>query len=133
MVKSKSKILLVIILTMIMISCVATTVFADNAIIIGGNTTNTNIAADNNTISDTNSATVNFTDGTNVTNNTTTNITGNSFIINSNNISQYNKTNTNTTSLPKTGESDIYVVIALIAVCGVSAIYAYKKIRDYNV
>lgn len=133
MVKSKSKILLVIILTMIMISCVATTVFADNAIIIGGNTTNTNIAADNNTISDTNSATVNFTDGTNVTNNTTTNITGNSFIINSNNISQYNKTNTNTTSLPKTGESDIYVVITLIAVCGVSAIYAYKKIRDYNV
>lgn len=34
--------------------------------------------------------------------------------------------------LPKTGESDIYVVTLLIVVFATVTIYAYKKIRDYN-
>ncbi len=42
-------------------------------------------------------------------------------------------TNTNTnTSLPKTGANDTAMWL-LVAVCGVSAVYTYKKIRDYNV
>jgi len=44
----------------------------------------------------------------------------------------YNTANT-TTTLPKTGVADGYVVAILVGVCAVSAIYAYKKIRDYNV
>lgn len=45
-------------------------------------------------------------------------------------------TNTNTstytnTNLPQTGENDLVMVFA-IAVFGVSAVYAYKKIRDYK-
>lgn len=31
------------------------------------------------------------------------------------------------------GENDIYIVTALIVVCGISAIFAYKKIREFNV
>lgn len=42
-----------------------------------------------------------------------------------------NKNNTNTTGMPSTGVD--YSVIVVIAVCGISSIYAYKKIRDYNI
>ena len=35
-------------------------------------------------------------------------------------------------TLPKTGENDIYIVSVLIGVFAVVTIYAYKKIRDYN-
>lgn len=44
-----------------------------------------------------------------------------------------NNTANTTTTLPKTGVADGYVVAILVGVCAVSAIYAYKKIRDYNV
>ena len=44
-----------------------------------------------------------------------------------------NTTANTTTTLPKTGVADGYVVAILVGVCAVSAIYAYKKIRDYNV
>ena len=40
-------------------------------------------------------------------------------------------TNANTNSMPYTGVS--YSSVVIIAICGISAIYAYKKIRDYNV
>lgn len=39
--------------------------------------------------------------------------------------------NSNTNSIPYTGVSN-FSIIAIIAVCGVVAVYAYKKIRDYN-
>ena len=38
---------------------------------------------------------------------------------------------TNTESLPKTGENDIYIVSALGVICLVTAVYAYSKIRNY--
>lgn len=38
----------------------------------------------------------------------------------------------NNTTLPQTGVSDNIAVIALILLASISAIYAYKKIRDYN-
>ena len=44
-----------------------------------------------------------------------------------NNTSVYNNTN-----LPKAGSADSIAVIAIIAVFGISALYAYKKIKDYN-
>ena len=58
--------------------------------------------------------------------NTTTNTN-----VNTNTNTSY-RTNTNTETLPKTGVTDGYVVAILVTVCAISAIYAYKKIRDYN-
>lgn len=43
-----------------------------------------------------------------------------------------NITNTNET-LPKAGVTEDITVMFFIVVCAVSAIYAYKKIRDYKV
>lgn len=62
------------------------------------------------------------------TQNTEQNTTNNAL----NTSTTYNTANT-TTTLPKTGVADGYVVAILVGVCAVSAIYAYKKIRDYNV
>ena len=41
------------------------------------------------------------------------------------------KTNNTNTTLPQTGidSSIVFVIVA----CGISALYAYKKIRDYNI
>lgn len=47
-----------------------------------------------------------------------------------------NKTSTynnNTNTLPQTGIGDNTGMYVIIGICVVSAIYAYKKIRDYNV
>ena len=76
MVKSKSKILLVIILTICITYCITTTVFADNAIIIGGNNASTN-TIDNttdNTVDNTVDNTTNTTNTTNTIGNNTTTI-----------------------------------------------------------
>lgn len=41
-----------------------------------------------------------------------------------------NNTNTNTTKYPDTGVD--YSIVFVIVVCGISTVYAYKKIKDYN-
>lgn len=50
----------------------------------------------------------------NSTNNTTNNISANE-------------------TLPKTGITEDYAIIAFAVICGVSAIYAYKKVKNYNI
>lgn len=60
---------------------------------------------------------------TNTSINTNTNTNANTNVANNN----VNKVAT----IPYTGID--YSVVLIIAICGVSAIYAYKKIRDYNV
>ena len=46
---------------------------------------------------------------------------------------KYCKTNNNVNTLAKTGLSDTNGIVALIVVvCGVSAIYSYKKVNDYK-
>lgn len=69
------------------------------------------------------------TNGTN-TNNTNTNNARNSNNTNRNN-NNTNRNNTNT-SLPKTGIEDSLPTVVLVVVFGVSAVYAYKKIKDYR-
>ena len=54
---------------------------------------------------------------------------------NNNNTNRNTNTNANTnknnvTAIPNTGVD--YSALVIIAICGVSAIYAYKKIRDYK-
>ena len=43
-----------------------------------------------------------------------------------------NTTTNNTTTLPKTGIENSTPVIALMTIFAISAIYAYKKIREYK-
>jgi len=78
--------------------------------------------------------------------NATTNNSANTNTSNSNtNTSNTNRTNTNTnrsntrnssvynnTSLPSTGIGDSLPIAALVVVFGISAVYAYKKIKDYR-
>lgn len=111
--KRSSKLIIGIVLALIIIAN-ASVVFASNeapAIIIGGNTTE-------NTAS-------------NVENTTTQNTTTQNYTP-LNTSTTYNTTNT-TSTLPKTGVTDGYVVAILMVVCAISAIYAYRKIRDYNI
>lgn len=63
----------------------------------------------------------------NNTNNTNTNNTNTNNTSNVNSSSIYNNTN-----LPHTGIEDSVPAVALIVVFGISAIYAYKKIKDYR-
>lgn len=76
--------------------------------------------------------TSNTSNTTNRTNTSNTNKVNNTTNTNrtSNNSSVYN--NTNNTSLPKTGIEDSFPTIALIVVFGISAVYAFNKIRDYK-
>lgn len=109
--KSNSVKLFVIIMITLVICSLASNIFATSIIIPGGNNEQTN-----------------STDNTgDVVNNTTTNTVIPATT--NNNISSYNNS---TSTLPKTGDNDIYIISALLLVCGISAVYAYKKIRDYN-
>lgn len=98
-----SKVIMEIVIIISLLFALSTVVLADNTqIIIGGGSTNTQ-------------------------NDTATNVPN----VNTNTNTSY-RTNTNTETLPKTGVTDGYVVAILVTVCAISAIYAYKKIRDYN-
>ena len=62
-------------------------------------------------------------DDDNVVNNTKVN---NSVVNNS----KANNSNKKASGMPDTGVD--YSIVLIIAVCGISTVYAYKKIRDYN-
>lgn len=87
--------------------------------------TTVNAANDNNEVHDlTGTLTKNSTPSntpSNTPNNTQNNAKKNSSV--------YNNTNNN---LPKTGIEDSIPVAALVVVFGVSAVYAYKKIKEYK-
>ena len=107
-----SKVIMEIVIIISLLLALSTVVLADNTqIIIGGGSTNTQ-----------NDTATNIPNVINTTTNTNTNINTNTSY----------RTNTNKETLPKTGVTDGYVVAILVTVCAISAIYAYKKIRDYN-
>ena len=109
-----SKVIMEIVIIISLLFALSTVVLADNIqIIIGVGSTNTQ-----------NDTVTNIPDVINTTTNTSTNT-------NTNTSTSY-RTNNNTETLPKTGVTDGYVVAILVTVCAISAIYAYKKIRDYN-
>lgn len=83
--------------------------------------TTVNAANDNNEVHDLT--------GTLTKNSTSNNTSSNNTNSNTNNSSVYNNTNNN---LPKTGIEDSIPVAALVVVFGVSAVYAYKKIKEYK-
>lgn len=79
-------------------------------------------STENNTNKNTNSNT-NSNNANKNTNNTNSNTNSN----NTNNSSIYNNTD-----LPKTGVESSIPVVVLVAIFGISAVYAYKKIDDYK-
>lgn len=88
--------------------------------------TNTNTNTQNTNTDATNRSAVN-TNNTNITNTRNTNTNNTSNTNTRNNSSVYNDTN-----LPKTGIEDSIPVALLVVIFGISAIYAYKKIKDYR-
>lgn len=62
--------------------------------------------------------------------NTTT--TTNTTTVNTTNTTVNTITNTNQ-NLPQTGDASDYVIFAFIAVTAVVAIYAYRKVKKYNI
>ena len=56
----------------------------------------------------------------------------NSNSLNTNGVRGNNVSSYNNTSLPKTGLQESLPVVLLVVVFGISAVYAYKKIKDYR-
>lgn len=73
--------------------------------------------------------------GTSTNNSANNSLTGNNSNV-SNNSSNTNNSNNSSiyanTNLPDTGIGDSIPVVALVFVLGISAIYAYKKIKEYR-
>lgn len=97
------------------------------------------LAADNDTngFSDlTNTINNTNTDNANNTNTNNANTNTNNTNTNTNNTNNTNKTNNssvyNNTNLPSTGIEDSIPVALLVVVFGISAVYAYKKIKEYR-
>ena len=125
--------IILIVLIGIMIASIGTSVLATDSTTNGtyddlasvlGNNTSSNNATTNNAVA--NNATTNNA----ISNNATSNGTLNTSALR-NNATPVNNAVGNTT-LPKTGISDSVPVVVLIVIFGISAVYAYNKIKDYK-
>ena len=140
--------LVIVMLSLVLVAVCSTSVFAtDDDLFLSVNSTGntasnatsdnstTNNTATNNTVRNTatnNTNTNNTTNSSLTANNTTTNNTVRNTATN-NTTNNTSKTNNNVNTLAKTGLSDTNGIVALIVVvCGVSAIYSYKKVNDYK-
>lgn len=117
---TNSKKVILIVIAVLLLSTIATIVFATNDNIQIISNTNMDGVLD---ITDTNSSTTNT--ATNSIANTTNTI--NLISNTSTNTSTYN----NTSNLPQTGAGD-YTMILIIGLFAVSAVYAYKRMLDYK-
>ena len=131
--------LVIVILSLVLVAVCSTSVFAtDDDLFLSVNSTGntaSNATSDNSTTNNTatnNTNTNNTTNSSLTANNTTTNNTVRNTATN-NTTNNTSKTNNNVNTLAKTGLSDTNGIVALIVVvCGVSAIYSYKKVNDYK-
>lgn len=126
MLNSKKIIALLVVLLVVIGICVipvqaSDIIDLDNLLQIN-QTTDTNVVNDINTNSLYN----------NTTTNTVTNTTANTMTNNSIVQPYVNKTSTSGNKLPQTGVTEDITVMFFIIVCVILAIYAYKKIKDYN-
>lgn len=105
-----------------------------NTNVLAANDTNgfNQLPLGNNSSSNTNNASGNTNTNQNSTN-TNTNSANNTNSTNRNNTTSANNSSIyNNTNLPKTGIEDSIPVAMLVMVFGISAIYAYKKIKEYR-
>lgn len=122
MVKTK-ELVICIISIMALVLAITTTVFATDDIqdlnsLLGNTTTEENVEGNTNVANVEENTEFEIIGGTNTNTNVNTNVNENVNV---------NATNT----IPNTGVS--YSSLVIIAVAGISAIYAYKKIKEYNV
>ena len=110
---SIKKEILVIMMVVLMLLTVSTKVLATGT---GGPISINIVAPTTNTTTETNTTTTNTT--TNIVTPATTNTT---------------TSNYQNTTLPQTGDASDYAIFLLIAVAIIVAVYAYKKVRDYNI
>ena len=91
-------------------------------------------AAETNNLAANNAATNGFNDLTDTlsTNSGNTNNASNTANTNTNNNNNNSGSIYNNTNLPYTGVADSLPVAALVVVFGISAVYAYKKIKEYK-
>jgi len=135
--KSKLIKLFLVITVALVLAISATTSFAADEIIDFTDTTQSS----NNTSSNTNTNTnTNSNTNSNSSNTNTNTNSSNSIAANNTNSSTYNTTNTNTnktantnTNLPKTGIAETGSIVFIVVALGISAVYAFKKVRDYNI
>lgn len=117
--------IITILLVSIMVMLFSTTVNAETTL----DPINMQALESNSNSNSANNTNTNNTNKANNTNNTNTNNTNKANNINNtNNSSVYNNNN----NLPKTGIEDSIPVAALVVVFGVSAVYAYRKIKEYK-
>ena len=131
--------LITILLIGVMVAMFSTTVFAadDDGIDLteslsngnkNNNSGNTNANANaNNNISNSN---VNNNNANSNANNNNANKANNNVNVNNSNTNKDSVYNNN--KLPKTGIGDSVPVAMLVVVFGISAVYAYKKVKDYR-
>lgn len=125
MMEKNFKLVITTFLMIVIIAC-STVVFADSVIIQPQGTQNAEVT-NNNEVQNTTQNEIQ-----NEVQNVAQNVVQNTATYNSVNTSATYNTNKDDT-LPKTGVTDGYVVAILVIVCAISAIYAYRKIRDYNI
>lgn len=131
--------LISILLIGVMVAMFSTTVFADDDGVdltesLSGNSgknnnsgnTNSN-ANNNNSNSNANNNNANSNANNNNANKANNNSNANNNNANNNNNSVYNNNN-----LPKTGIGNSIPVAVLVVIFGISAVYAYKKVKDYR-
>ena len=135
--------LVIVMLSLVLVAVCSTSVFAtDDDLFLSVNSTGNTAsnATDNNTTSDNSTTNNTATNNTNTNNTTNSSLTANNTTNNTvrntatnNTTNNTSKTNNNVNTLAKTGLSDTNGIVALIVVvCGVSAIYSYKKVNDYK-
>lgn len=123
----------IVILVSMMLVFVTSTVRAESASnseyedLFGNGANSTNNTSNKENSSNTNTSNTN---SSNTNSNNTKNTNSNN--IKKNTTNNENIKNTNNTSLPKTGIEDSLPTVVLVVVFGVSAVYAYKKIKDYR-
>ena len=123
----KSNKIVLIVLIMLLLMLAATNVFATGN---SGDIIQINIT----TNPSTNTATPTNTTTNTVTTNTVTNIATNVAVPITNTAgSTYTNATQNANTLPQTGDASDYAIFLLIAISIVIAVYAYKKVRDYNI
>ncbi len=126
MLKGKTKELIICILAIaFLVLALTTNVFADD---IGGLNNIINDSNQNNDYAQIQNRNVNNSNGGLNANNNINNSNVNG--VNNSNKNANNNANSNKSAIPYAGVD--YSVIAVITVCGISAIYAYKKIREYK-
>ena len=94
--------------------------------------TNTNTNG-NNTNTNSNSNNTNTNSNTNTNRNTNSNNTNSIANTNNSNSSSYNTNTNKNTNLPKTGIAETGSIVCVVFALAVSAVYAFKKLRDYNI